>query len=78
MAAPDNKILRKAVWEAALTDKLSALRKSETDLKTKPRKQPWKLDLGLKLRSETGASITWVSKRIDLGKSSKTCAYLQH
>ncbi len=57
MAAPERKELRKAAWEAALTDNLNALGKSENDLKTKPHKQPWKLDLALKLRNDTGASI---------------------
>ena len=76
MAAPERKILRKAVWEAALTDNLSALRKSETDLKTKPRKRPWKLDLALKLRSETSSSLAGLVERLDLGKASTARGHL--
>jgi len=76
MAAPERKELRKAVWEAALTDNLNALGKSESDLNTKPCKQPWKLDLALKLRSETGASIAWLAQRLHLGEASTARGYL--
>ncbi len=76
MAGPERKELRKAAWEAALTDNLSSLGKAENDLKTKPRKQPWKLDLALKLRSETGASIAWLAERLDLGKAFTARGYL--
>lgn len=76
MTAPERKELRKVTWETVLTDSLSALGKSEIDLKTKPRKQLWKLDLALKLRSETGASIAWLAQRLDLGKASTSRGYL--
>ena len=76
MAAPERKELRKSAWEAALAENLNALRKLENELETKPRKQPWKLDLALKLRSETGASIAWLAQRFHLGKATTVRSYL--
>jgi len=66
MAAPERTILCELMWKKASTDNISALQKSETDYKTKPRKQPSKLDLALKLRSETGVSLAGLSERLDL------------
>ena len=76
MAAPERKELRQSAWEAVLAENLKATGKSENELEAEPRKQPGKLDLALKLRSETGASIAWLAQRLHLGKATTVRGYL--
>lgn len=76
MAAPERKELREAAWNASLAEGLQSINKLEAGLQTKPRKQAWKLDLALKLRNESGASIAWIAHRLNLGKATTVRGYL--
>ncbi len=68
--------LRQASWQATLDANLIKLRKSDSELKTKPLKQPWKIILAERIRQESGASIGWLADRLQLGGSATLRGYL--
>ncbi len=76
MALQERKELRGALWESALEEALRKIGRSETELVTKPRKQPWKLEIAAKLRDESGTSITWLARRLHLGQPTTVRNYL--
>lgn len=68
--------LREASWSIALDAELAAMDKSRDDLNTKPLRQPWKVIIALKLRNTVGASVTWLSSTLKLGKAESVRGYL--
>lgn len=67
---------RKEKWEADLADALLVLQKSEADLVTRPRLQPWKLDVADRLQRESGISLAWLANRLQIGKPNSLLSYL--
>ena len=67
---------RQSKWEADLADALHILRKSDADLITRPRLQPWKLALADRLQREGGISLTWLARRLQMGKPNSLRSYL--
>lgn len=70
--------LREASWQASLAGGLSESGKSPSDIKTKPLKQPWKIDLALRVRRQSGASISWLAENLHLGAAATLRVYLHH
>jgi len=68
--------LREGVWAQTLRTELKALGRNPAELTTHPRKQPWKLELARKLRTQTGAPIGWLAKNLQLGQASSLRSYL--
>jgi len=68
--------LRQASWQASLASNLATLGKSPADLKTKPLKQPWKIELAGRIRTQSGASIAWLAEQLQLGGSATLRGYL--
>lgn len=68
--------LREACWAKNLEVNLIRLGKDMADLKTKPRKQDWKIALANQIREETGASISWLAAHLHLGGPATLRGYL--
>lgn len=68
--------IRQAAWNASLARALSAAGKSEADLVTRPRWQPWKIAVADRIRRDSGAPISWMAERLKLGKASSVRSYL--
>lgn len=68
--------LRQSLWEATLTEALAAIGRRPEDLKTRPMKQPWKLELAVHVRQASGASLAWLARRLQLGSGSNLRCYL--
>jgi hypothetical protein len=52
------------------------MNRKEQDLDTTPKKQPWKIQLAARLRQESGASLSWLASRLQLGASASLRSYL--
>ncbi len=68
--------LREASWRASLAAGFAEAGKLPADLKTKPLKQDWKIDLALRVRQQSGASISWLAENLGLGASATLRGYL--
>jgi REP element-mobilizing transposase RayT len=68
--------LRQASWHTALTHQLAHLDRTSSDLKTKPMKQSWKIELAGEIRHKTGASIPWLAEHLHLGGAATLRGYL--
>lgn len=68
--------LREASWAKSLDANLMRLDKTMSDLKTKPRKEDWKIALAHQIREETGASISWLATHLHLGGPATLRGYL--
>jgi putative transposase len=78
LAAKERREIREAAWEGALEEALRRAGKTEADLTTRPRKQPWKLKLAVEVRDGAGAGISWISQRLQLGQADSVRSYLYH
>lgn len=76
LSAEDSRELREAQWEDALAGAFKAGRKKQSEMKTRPLLQPWKLDMARKLRKEVGAPVWWIAKKLKLGKPSSVRSYM--
>lgn len=70
------KELREGAWESQLERMLKALGREEADLATKPKRQDWKVEMAVRIRMESGASITWLADRLQLGAAATLRGYL--
>ena len=68
--------LRQGAWEKTLERVLEALGRSEAELATKPKRLDWKLELAIQIRKESGASITWLADRLQLGAPASLRGYM--
>ena len=68
--------LRQGAWERAVQAGLEAHGKQEDALRTKPRRQDWKLELASTVRKETGASVAWLANRLEFGQATSLRSYL--
>ena len=68
--------LREGAWETSLEKALSDSGRTESDLMTKPKRQDWKLQMALRVRTESGASLTWLAERLELGAPVSLRSYL--
>ena len=67
---------RQAKGVAVVTDALKAPGKSDADLSTRPRLQPWKLNLADRLQRDHGVSLAWSANRLQLGKPNSLRSHL--
>ncbi len=67
LAAEEARALREGAWESALAQALAGEGRSEADLKEAGKTAAWKVDLALRVRQNSGASVTWLAKRMELG-----------
>lgn len=70
--------LREASWQANLAAGLAESRKLPSDLKTKPVKPAWKIDLALQVRRQSKASISWLVENLDFGSPATVRVYRLH
>jgi putative transposase len=68
--------LREGAWEEAVQRELHRLEKSDAHLVTKPRLQPWKVEVAAAARKSSGASVVWLAERLSLGKPASVRSYL--
>ncbi len=70
--------LREGSWENALARTLEVFGRKESDLATKPKRQDWKVAIAIRIREESGASITWLADRLQLGAPATLRGYMCH
>ena len=63
-----------ALAERIIADELRRGRWQEADLKTRPKGDPVKLALAVRLRAETTMTVGWIAERLAMG----TRGYLNH
>lgn len=68
--------LNEAAWGRRLEELLLQGGRHPEELKTRPLKQPWKIEIAQKLRREVGASGIWISRTLHLGRPSSLRSYL--
>ena len=68
--------LRESLWQYTLEQELASVGKTTADLQSRPRKQPWKIDLAQRIRDQSGASMTWLAEALQLGKPESLRSYL--
>jgi putative transposase len=68
--------LRHATWELAVERGLQAQGRTDADLVTKPLRTDWKVRLARTIRQESGASISWLATRLNLGSPQSVRGYL--
>jgi len=76
VALADIRDLRVEAWEAAVSDALAKAKRREASLATKPLKQPWKIQLAASVRRQSGASLAWLARRLQLGSAASLRSYL--
>lgn len=74
--AEEARSLREAAWEQRLDELLVSSRRSLADAKAESCSAPWKLEIAVRLRRETGAAIAWLAGKLDLGTASSARVYL--
>jgi hypothetical protein len=67
LAAEETRALREATWEGSLQTTMRQLRRDEEALKQSGKTADWKVDLALKVRQSSGASVKWLAQRMHLG-----------
>ena len=63
-----------AAAEAIVAEELKRRRRKEKALKTRPKGDPVKVALAVRLRAETTTTVGWIAKRLEMG----TRGYLNH
>jgi hypothetical protein len=67
LASEESRSLREAAWESVLQQDLMRNKRDEADLREAGKTATWKVDLALSVRQNSGASVTWLAKRMGLG-----------
>jgi REP element-mobilizing transposase RayT len=67
LAVEETRSLREAAWEGTLQHVLKEAVCTEADLKESGKTAVWKVDLALRVRQNSGASIAWLANRMGLG-----------
>lgn len=67
LAAEDARSLREARWEACRDAVLAQAKRSQDELRNEFHSAPWKLELALQIRAESGASLRWLGQELHLG-----------
>jgi len=68
--------LREASWTGKLQQALKKQGRTETEMSSARKGEPWKVSLAQWMRSECGASCIWLSKRLYLGTPSSARSLL--
>ncbi len=68
--------LREGAWENALARALEVFGRRDADLATKPKRQDWKVEIAVQVRKESGASISWLADRLQLGAPATVRGYI--
>lgn len=67
--------MRERVWEDAVQAALSGFKRANSDLATKPLKQPWKVAIATRVRTHSGAPWAWLAARLQLGSPAALRSY---
>ena len=76
LAKEEVRELRTAKWELSVESALAEMGRSESELESQPRKQPWKIDLAARILTGSVAPIPWLAERLKLGKPATLRSYL--
>ncbi len=76
LAAAEARKVREARWTDKLNQLLSSEKRTLNEALESAKSAEWKIALALKLRQETGASVTWLANALHLGKASSARNYL--
>ncbi|GAB1487657.1 hypothetical protein MASR2M8_00970 [Opitutaceae bacterium] len=76
LEASEANTLRRAVWEARLSEAMNRLHRSESDLLLERRKgAAWKVQLAIALRA-AGVPARWIAERLNMGSPNAVRAYV--
>ncbi len=67
LAAAEARALREAAWERFLAQSLAEAGRGEADLRDAGKTAAWKVDLALRVRQGSGATVVWLARRLGLG-----------
>jgi hypothetical protein len=68
--------LREGAWEEAVQQEFTRLGKQDAECMTRPKRQPWKIEVAAAVRKNCGASVVWLAERLALGKPTSLRSYL--
>lgn len=60
-------VAQEQIWQSLLSKALAQAQRSEAELRSAPKSAPWKLELGVQLRSSTTATNRWLGIHLHLG-----------
>lgn len=69
LGAAEARALREARWQKSLDAALAKAGHTLEETRLAKRSAPWKLDLALKIRGESGASAAWLGEALGLGSA---------
>lgn len=67
LAAQEARALREAQWRELLDKKLRETGRTQAEALAAPKTAPWKLQLAQSVRTESGASVAWLTRELALG-----------
>lgn len=67
LAAQEARALREAQWRELLDTKLRATGRAQAEALAAPKTALWKLQLAQSVRTESGASVAWLTRELGLG-----------
>ncbi|CAM2802700.1 transposase [Rariglobus hedericola] len=67
LASQEARALREAQWRELLDKKLRETGRNQTEALAAPKTAPWKLKLAQSVRTESGASVSWLTRELALG-----------
>ena len=67
LAAQESRALREAQWRELLDKKLRETARTQAEALAAPKTAPWKVQLAQSVRTESGASVAWLTRELDLG-----------
>ena len=67
LAAKEARALREAQWRELLDKQLRETGRTQTEALAAPKTASWKLELAKSVRTESGASVAWLTRELGLG-----------
>ena len=67
LAAQEARALREAQWRELLDKKLRQTGRTQAEALAAPKTAPWKLQIAQSVRTESGASVAWLTRELALG-----------
>jgi hypothetical protein len=68
--------LREGAWNQAFVRALESAGRRENELQEGPANADWKLAVAERVRSEAGASLEWLSRRLEMRQAATLRSYL--
>jgi putative transposase len=76
LAAAEARALREQRWMACLAGHLAEAGRTDADARKAAKSAPWKVALAAQVRTESGASITWIATALHMGNPNAVRGYL--